>query len=63
MDAWFAPDPDPFAFFVELQPQIMTLTRSPFRRKPTKARESDIIPLIDTLTFVSGHRTRTVRLP
>jgi hypothetical protein len=23
IDAWFAPDPDPFAFFVELQPEIM----------------------------------------
>ena len=26
MDAWFAPDPDPFAFFVELQPVIMAPT-------------------------------------
>jgi hypothetical protein len=26
MDAWFAPDPDPFAFFVELQPLIMAST-------------------------------------
>jgi hypothetical protein len=26
IDAWFAPDPDPFAFFVELQPVIMTLS-------------------------------------
>ncbi len=26
IDAWFAPDPDPFAFCVELQPVIMALS-------------------------------------
>jgi RNA polymerase sigma-70 factor (ECF subfamily) len=36
IDAWFAPDPDPFAFFVELQPVIMTPSFGRFSLKHTK---------------------------
>jgi RNA polymerase sigma-70 factor (ECF subfamily) len=38
IDAWFAPDPDPFAFFVELQPKIMTPSFGRFSLKHTKTR-------------------------
>jgi hypothetical protein len=36
IDAWFAPDPDPFAFFVELQLWIMAPTQAKFSLEHAK---------------------------
>jgi hypothetical protein len=51
MDAWFAPDPDPFAFFVELQPLIMASTPASSEANHTKTLASAIIALDFTLTL------------